>query len=83
MVTPLGDRKTEQLLKKAMQMCGLKQIFPACDERDALQGIIDDDSKVIAGRSFLSREDDIAKTGGIDLLLTTIEINPGQLAADE
>ena len=65
MVTPLGDRKTEQLLKKAMQMCGLKQIFPACDERDALQGIIHDDSEVIARRRVFAGQHHIAKDGRI------------------
>src|SRR5581483_9910019 len=63
----LGQPK--QLLQQAVHAGGVEQILAADQFGDALQGVVDHDGEMIAGRRFLAREDDVApglRIGGDD-----------------
>ena len=82
-VLPFGDGKFQQGLKQSVQVgCGEK-VFAPGDEGDALQGVIDDDGKVVAGRGLFAGEDDIAKELRFGHELAVGEVVPTQAVADE
>src|SRR3954453_5008293 len=55
-----GLRQTEQLLQQSMDAGRPEQVQTTHHLRHTLPSVIDYDRKMIAGRRFLAREDDIA-----------------------
>ena len=53
-------RQIQERLKKTVQMCCVIQIRSACDARDILEGVIDNDTKVISRRSVFPCQNGVA-----------------------
>ena len=53
-------REIEQTLEDTMDVGGSEKIFAAGDVGDLLEGIVDDDGKVVGSSDVLSRQDDVS-----------------------
>ena len=57
-------RQAEQLLQQPMHAGRVEEVAAAHDMGDALQGIVDDDRQMIAGRDVAARQDHVAPVRG-------------------
>ena len=77
-VTVSRGRQVEQGLEQPMHIGRGEQIHSACDQRDALERVVDGDREVIAGGGFLARQHHVPlplRPGRLD---TVPVIGPGE-----